>query len=268
MIKSTLKAAPIACAVMAGAGLITPAAAQVTPGKWSVSVTGGMSEAIGGTMHGGANAPVADLGALNPSLAGIPATLQIEKRSQNNVYDTAWSVGGEIAYGLSSTGEALLSVQYLRAGGNRINVGAAAAGAPVNASLPVFGDFGDYKSLSIELGYRQYLLSGPSLSPFVTVRGGATRISSINADFTVPDAGISLNDVPFSKSSWRFSGGADLGVSIAVSESLRLEPEVGVHYIGGAKGNDVALGGLGLGSINNKGDRWSVPVRVRLKVTL
>lgn len=268
MVRFTSKSLLTACTALAGLGFSSGAMAQVTPGSFSISIVGGAEEAIGGTMHGGTDAPIADLGGLNPALAGIPATLQIGSRSQSKVYDTALSIGGEIGYGLSETGEALLAVRYLKANGNRINVGAAAAGAPVNASLPVLGDFGDYKSLSVELGYRQYLMAGEGFSPFVAARAGLARVSSISADFTVPDAGIALNNVPFSKSSWEFTSGVDLGLSIPAGTNFRIEPEVGIRYTGGAKGNDTALGGLGLGSINNKGERWSIPMRVRLRVSM
>jgi hypothetical protein len=264
---SYLKTATAALAI-AIAFSATPALAQTEPGKISISISGGTDFAIGGTMHDGANAPIADLGVLNPALAGVPATLQIERRSQSEVYDEPWAIGGEIGYGLSESGEVLLGVRYLQAKGNRINVGGAAAGAPVNATLPVFGDFGDYKALSIELGYRQYFGSGEGMKPFFAARAGATRISGISADFTVPDADIALNNTPFSKSSWVLSGGADLGISIPIGTGASIEPEVGIRYVGGAKGIDTALGGLGLGAINDKGERWSVPVTVRLKFTM
>lgn len=265
---SSKKIMTSACAIISGLLISSPAMAQMTAGTWSVSISGGGSLAVGGTMHGGANAPVADLGALNPALAGIPATLQIQERSQNDVYDTGYELGGEIGYAVSDSGVALLAVRYLRASGNRINVGAAAAGAPVNASLPVFGDFGDYKSLSVELGYRQYLGNGSGLTPFVSAQAGATRISAISANFTVPDANIALNNVPFSGSGWVFSGGAAVGLSLPLGDTVRLEPEVGLRYASGAGGIDTALGGLGLGSINDQGARWSVPVSLRLKIAL
>ncbi len=245
-----------------------PALAQTAPGAVSVSVYGGADFAVGGTMHDGANAPVANLGALNPALNGIPAVLQIQPRSQNEVFDTGWTLGGELAYGLSESSEVLFAARYTEAKGNKINVGGAAAGAPVNATLPVLGDFGDYKSLALELGYRQYLGSGEGITPFVTARAGAARISALSANFTVPDAAIALNGVPFSNGSWAFTGGADLGVAIPLGERASIVPEVGIQYIGGPNGNDTALGGLGLGGINNKGERWSVPVRVRLKFAL
>lgn len=266
MTKTTLLAGLSAAA--AALAIAAPAQAKAEAGSVSVSIYGGADFAVGGTMHDGANAPIADLGALNPALAGIPATLLIEPRSQSDVYDTGWTLGGELAYGVSDNGEVLLAARYVEAKGNRINVGGAAAGAPVNATLPVFGDFGNYKTFSVELGYRQYFGSGEGITPFVTARAGATRVSAISADFTVPDAGIALNGVPFSNGSWVLSGGADFGLSIPLGERASIVPEVGIQYTGAAEGNDTALGGLGLGAINNKGERWSVPVRLRLKFAL
>lgn len=254
------------CVATAALACSTPAFAQTESGQVSISVSGGASLPVGGTMHDGATAPVANLGVLNPALAGVPATLNIEPRSQNDVYDTAWTIGGELGYGVSDNGEVLLSVRYTKASGNLINVGGAAVGAPVNATLPVFGDFGDYKSLALELGYRHYFGSGDGLQPFASVRAGATRISEIAADFTIPDAPITLTAVPFSTSSWVISGGADIGVSIPLGPGFSIEPEVGIQYTDGASGDDTALGGLGLGSINDLGQRWSVPMRVRMKL--
>ena len=248
--------------------LAAPAQAQTEAGTVAISVYGGADFPVSGTMHDGANAPIADLGVLNPALAGTPATLQIQPRSHSDVYDTGYSGGVELAYGTGSNGELLMTARYTKASGNLINVGGAAAGAPVNATLPIFGDFGDYKTWAFEAGYRQYLGSGDGMKPFIALRGGATRISAISANFTVPDAGIALNNVPFSDSSWVFSGGADIGLSIPLGERASIVPEVGIQYTGGAKGNDSALGGLGLGTINDKGARWSVPVRVRLRVAL
>lgn len=255
-----------ACAACAALSLANPAVAE--EGKVSVSVSGGASIAIGGTMHDGATAPIANLGTLNPALAGVPATLQIEPRSQNDVYDTAWTISGELGYGVSDSGEVTLSVNYLKAGGNRIAVGGAAVGAPVNATLPVFGDFGDYKSFGIELGYRQYLGSGDGIRPFVSAHAGASRVSEIAADFTIPDGAIALPNVPFSRASWVLSGGANAGLSFPLGSNVSIEPEVGIRYTGGASGDDAALGGLGLGAINDKGERWSVPLRVRLRIAM
>lgn len=255
-------------AVAAVLALAAPAQAQTEAGTVSVSIYGGADFPVSGTLHDGANAPIANLGVLNPALAGTPATLQIQPRSHSDVFDTGYLAGGELAYGTGGNGELFVTGRYTKASGNKINVGGAAAGAPVNATLPILGEFGDYKTWSVEAGYRQYLSSGDGMKPFIAVRGGATRISAISANFTVPDANIALNNVPFSNASWVFSGGADIGLSIPLGERASIVPEVGIQYTGGAKGNDTGLGGLGLGAINDKGERWSVPVRVRLRLSL
>lgn len=243
----------------------SPAMAHTNAGQLSIAVDGGVDFAIDGTMHGGEDVQIANLGILNPALNGIPATLQIGERSQQDVFDDGWGIGAELGYGLSNSSELFGSVRYLEAKGNKINVGQAAAGAPVNASLPVLGDFSDYKALSVELGFRQYLMPESGISPYLAARVGVTRISEISSTFTVPDAGITLSNTPFSDSTWAVSAGADLGLSIKLSEGFFLQPEVGLHYTDGASGDDSALGGLGLSSINDYGSRLSVPVRVRAK---
>lgn len=260
-----LKYSLAAVAGVAAMAAASPAMAHTSAGQFSLGIDGGMDFAIDGTMHGGENVSIADLGILNPALSGIPAQLQIGERSQQDVYDDGWGIGAELGYGLSNSSELFGSVRYLEAKGNKINVGQAVAGAPVNASLPVFGDFSDYKALSLEVGFRQYLMPESGISPYLAGRVGATRVSEISSTFTVPDAGITLTDTPFSKSSWVLSAGADLGLSIKLSDGFFLQPEVGLHYTDGAGGDDSALGGLGLSSINDYGSRLSVPVRVRAK---
>jgi hypothetical protein len=263
MIRVTL---PILAA--AGTALLaaSPALAEPQPGRLSGTLYGGGDFPVGGKLHDGASAPVADLGALNPALAGTPATLDIESRSHGTVYDTAWSLGGEFAYGVSENGEVLGGLRYTRANGNRLQVGTAAAGAPVNATLPVFGRFGDYKAWGLDAGYRHYLGSPGGLRPYLAGHLGATRTKAIGATFEIPDAAITIANAPFYKSGWSFSTGADLGISVPVSSGFSLQAETGIRYVDGLKDDDTALSGLGLGAINDAGKRWSIPLTLRAKV--
>ena len=57
------------------------AQAQTAPGRWTVSLEAGAEFPTGGDVHGGATAPVPDLGPLNPALAGVNAELRIQSRS-------------------------------------------------------------------------------------------------------------------------------------------------------------------------------------------
>lgn len=253
----------ITVAALAMTAMASPTLVHAEAGKITGTIFGGAEFPVGGTVHTGATSAIADLGALNPALAGVPATLNIEKRSQNAVYDRAWTLGAELAYGLNDNGQILAQFRYSRANGNRIQVGTAVAGAPVNATLPVFGTFSDAKTFSGEVGYRQFFGSTEGVRPYLAGKVGAAKRSKVNATFEIPDAAITIANAPFTRASWVFSAGADAGVSIPVSPAFSLQAETGLRYQGGLRDNDTALSGLGLAAINDDGKRWSVPLTVR-----
>ena len=235
-----------------------PAAAEA--GKWNGRIIGGAGFAVGGNVHNGANAPIADLGGLNPALAGVSSTLQIGSRSQSNIYGENWGIGFELGYGLSDRSEVFGSLRYATTGSGSTQVGTANVPA-LNANLPINGRFGSQESWSLEAGYRQYFSDG-SFRPYVAGRAGLAFSNRVNATFTIPDAAITLTDVPFYRPSTLFTGGLDLGAAVAVGNGISLSAETGIRYTSGPRGDDSALSTLGLGSINNTGDRWDIPVRV------
>jgi hypothetical protein len=240
--------------------------ADPQPGKVSGSIFGGTDFPVGGSVHKGTSATVPNLGVLNPALAGVPATLQIEERSHKRVYDQSLVIGGELAYGLSENAEVLGQLKYTSAKAKRLQVGNAVAGAPVNATLPVFGTFGKYKAWSAQVGYRQYFGATGGIRPYAAARLGIARTSKINATFEVPAANITIANAPFYKRSWAFSAGGDIGLSVPVAENFSLQAETGIQYAGNPRGDDSVISTIGLGSINNTGKRWSVPLTIRAKV--
>lgn len=244
--------------------LLTTTAAHAAPEKGQISIRamGGVDFPIGGTFHGGANAAVADLGALNPALSGVPATLAIEERGNKRIYNSALNAGAELGYGLSDKSEIFGSFRYLRSKPGTVQVGNAVVPA-LNASLATFGDFGRIQSYSGEIGYRQYFTRG-TVQPYAAVRGGVTFTDGIDANFRVPDAGIAINNVPFYKNSVSGAVGGDIGVAIPVSQSVELNIETGIRWTSRLRGDDAGLTGLGLASINNAGSRFDIPARAGL----
>jgi hypothetical protein len=248
--------------LLAAAALTTlmAGAAHAEAGKWSGRIVGGADFAIGGNVHGGARAPIADLGALNPGLAGVSSTLEIGSRSQSTIYGEAWGIGFELGYGLSDSSEVFGSVRYSSTGSGSTQVGVANVPA-LNANLPIDGDFGSWENWAFEAGYRQYLSEG-SFRPYVAGRAGLVFNSGIDATFTIPDAAITLTDVPFYRSSTLFTAGLDVGAAVEIGTGISLFAETGVRYTTSPRGDDSALSTLGLSGINNDGDRWDVPVRI------
>ncbi len=257
----------IRVSLLAAAAVATLAstAAQAEAGKWSGRIVGGADFAIGGRVHGGANAPIADLGALNPGLSGVSSTLQIGSRSQSNVYGEAWGIGVELGYGLSDSSELFGSLRYSSTGTGSTQVGVANVPAR-NANLPINGEFGAQDNWAIEAGYRQYFLQG-TFRPYAAARAGLAFSNRVNANFTVPDAAIVLNDVPFHRPSTLFTGGVDIGAAVQIANGISLFSETGIRYTSSPRGDDSALSTLGLASINNEGDRWDIPVRIGIGFT-
>lgn len=240
-------------------GLPATAMAQSGP---SFILIGGGDVSVSGDVHKGAIAPIADLGPLNPALAGVSAELRIGARSYDRIYGKATNFGVEMAWPMAS-GEVFGQLLSTRTSAGSTEVGGAFVPA-LDTTLPVYGRFEGYKAMSLEGGYRHFFGTG-KVRPYVAGRIGTTKVDGINATFTIPDAAITLTNVPFFDGGWQMSGGADLGLLWSMSEKASLGLEVGARYHGDISDDDSALSGLGLASINDAGKRTSYPVNLRLQ---
>jgi len=234
-------------------------AAGPEAGRWSFSVLGGIDVPVNGDLHGGATAPVADLGPLNPDLAGVAAELRIRPRGHERIYDNALAYGLEFGYAFDDRREIYGQVRQTRADGGRALVGYAYVPA-LTAELPIFGNFSEYEALSGQVGYRYYFGTPETARPFIDGYLGATRTHQITATFDIPDGGISIANAPVYESGWAATAGADVGVIIPFTDAFSMTLSGGVRYVSNLKDDDSALGGLGLSEINDTGKRVSVPV--------
>jgi Outer membrane protein beta-barrel domain len=244
------------------------AAKPLEPGQFSGRVSLGAPIFGSGNLHGSATTTIPSLTALNPALPAVPAVLDIGSRKFSKVYDAPAQFGVEMGYGLTDNVELFGGLNYAKTNGSRIQVGTATVAALNNAVLPTFGDFGDLKNLEFEGGAR-YFFSGETFSPYVGGSIGAVQQDSVKATFTIPDApagGITLANVPFFKKTTALSVGVEGGVSFGLSDTIDGRLSAGAKYIGAGRGDDTALSGLGLGTINNGSERWSYPLKATLAV--
>lgn len=242
----------------------TAAASGPAAGRWSVSVLGDYDTPISGDVHGGATAPVPDLGPLNPALAGVSADLRIGSRGWDDIYGSTTGYGLEATYGLSDRAEVFGSIRRNDADPGRVQVGTAFVPA-LNASLDVFGTFSRYRTDAAEVGYRYFFMEPGYARPFVSGRVGAVRTDAINATFEIPAGGIRIANAPFYRKSTSATAGVDVGVLVPLGERVSLQAQAGVRYINGLSDDDSAIGGLGLGSINDDGARTSFPLSAQLR---
>ncbi|MDX2234353.1 MAG: hypothetical protein NW200_07630 [Hyphomonadaceae bacterium] len=261
----------MAAAAVMGLTTAPAMAAPLEQGRFAGSVSVGAEFPVDGDVHGGAIAPVASLAALNPNLPAAAAELRIGSRSFDDIYGEAAVVELEGAYGVGGDREVFGALRYVKADEGTVQVGTAFVPA-LSAELPVFGTFGDFESTSLEAGVRQYFGAG-ALRPYVAGRAGVAFVEEIRASFRVPvPAGvgaepndIALTNVPFYGDTTTVTAGFDVGVSYDVSDRLSLIAETGLRYQGDLDGDDAAIGGLGLGSINEEGSRIAAPVTVKLR---
>ncbi len=272
-----------ALVLLSSAAFAATASAQaVDAGRWAVSGSVGSELSTSGDVHGGATtgeiplrviASLRDPGA--PALPGaITATgnagqLRIQSRGFDDIYDNAMTFNLEGTYGLGGGREVFGSFDYVKADEGSVQVGTAAVvnGSTTVAEVPVYGRFGEYKGMGVSVGLRQWFNEGGTLQPYIAGRVGASKIDAIDASFTIPDLTInqSLQNVPFYDETTILTAGVDVGVSYALSETISVTAETGVRYYGDLDGNDSAIGGLGLASINEEGKRVTYPISIKLR---
>jgi hypothetical protein len=246
--------------------LCSPAAFASGPqeGAFSLSVFGGVDQPLSGDVHGRLDVSVMDIGPLNPDLEDLTADMQIRSSSYNDIYGPAISYGAELNYGLSGNSEIFGQARYIQSGGGAVEIGSILLAELAPATLPLEGTFSDYEAWTVEGGYRYYFAID-SMRPFVAGRIGATRTDDVRVRFEIPALNITSENLAFTEKKWVASAGIDVGLLIPVGESFSVTAQTGVRYSGDLEGDDSAIGGLGLGSINDTGKRVSYPVSVGLR---
>ena len=209
-------------------------------GRWTLSFRGGLDLPLSGDVHGGGTGTV----------LGLPTT--VDAKGYGDIYGTALRGEAQVGYGISERVELFASGSYAKESAEPQQVGTV-AGLALNA------EFAEYEEIGLEGGMRYFFGTQSRLKPYFGLSGGVRFLESNSPTFAVPAAGVTLSDVPFYDSSTVATGAAVLGARYDVGSRLSLGLETGPRYQG--RPDDVAtLDGTGLESINDTGDRWTMPV--------
>lgn len=209
-------------------------------GRWSLSLRGGAALPLAGDVHGGGAGTV----------LGLPTT--VKARDYGDVYGTAFRGEGQLGYGVSERAELFVGGTYEKKSAEPVRVGDV-AGLALNAQ------FGEYKEIGVEAGMRYFLSTRSTIKPYLSVAGGVRFLESNSPTFSVPAAAVILPDVPFYDSSTVATGAVGVGLRYEVARRFSVGVETGPRYQ--SKPTNLAtLTGTGLESINDAGDRWSMPV--------
>lgn len=234
--------AALVLAVLPAAPALAQDSRLPTAGEIAIAIAAGPEFNFGSNFHSGA----------------VAGPVTIESRDWGDVYDYTLNVQGDIAYGLDTRSQIGLTLGWTTAEAETLDVGAA-AGQVVSAR------FDDYQAYTARAYYRRYFQVGPGFFPYVTVNGGIRYVEKIDATFTsaaLPALGLPTSvDSEFYDDSWV----PTLGFAFGWRNEFRgvaLGLETGLYYDFELKDTDTTLNALGLGSLNDSGDRLYIPVRL------
>jgi hypothetical protein len=191
--------------------------------------------------------------------------------SYNEAFDEAIEYDIAGTYDISPNTTVLGRFGYSEADGQVVPLGAAfdptstLGFVDADNSAPVFAEFSDLEQITLEAGVRQYVggfgngVTG--LRPYVGVTGGAIYNDDVSITQS-SDAFVTAGDpsgidpsIPFIDSGWNPTASAVVGAEYQVGARTAIGVEAGVRW----QDN--------FNTLTPSQDRWSVPVRLRGRVS-
>lgn len=244
-------------ALLAWVAAAAPVAAQAPYGprqpqpesRWAFDVSFGFDVGLSGDIQG------AGIGTLQDQ------TTVLVTRSYRDVYGAGirWKFGG--GYALDRHQELTASVAYATAGGDVVEVGTV-------GTAPLFAQFDDYRTISIEFGYRYYVadpFTYEHFHPYVGGFLGADIVRELDAVFTIPQTGAVLAATDYYDRTGAFAFGVQAGVVYDLTPLVAVTADLTLRHHGDLAPID-GLAGTGLEDVNDKSNRWVMPVLVGARI--
>jgi len=236
--------AVIAAALLAGA---TDARAQGQTGesRWALDLGVSIDPSINGNVNSGA------IGTLQGRATAILP------QPYGDVYGTGigFRFGG--GYALDEESELRGIFTYQSADADLVRLG------DIGPSS-LYGQYSDYKSFGLDLGYRRYFLSTGALRGYGEATLGVAWVDRINVLFAAPQANLVFNNTDFYDATAAFTWNINFGVLFRVAEQVDVNAQLGLRHVGGLSAVD-QLVGTGLETINDDTARLTFPIVVGVR---
>lgn len=224
----------------------TPARAQGVEGTRSVSAFVGTGVALSGNAINEASG----------TIDGRPAVFV--EQAMSNHFSDALRLRFTGAMGLDYNKEAFVAFAYGKFNGTERLVGSV-------SGVPLYARFSNADAFDFEGGLRYYLRPEGPTRTYVAGVAGLRYLQASDVTFRSPDAGVTLNDLPYFSGSWLFIFGGDAGLTYDVSDKTALGVELGLRYQGKPGAEDL-FADPALAVVNDTGSRWSIPISGSLTV--
>lgn len=193
-------------------------------------------------------------GSLNTSGIGMVGgqRAEIDTNTWSERYDAAliFRIGG--AYNLTDQSQVFAAMTWEQSESDTTDVGLV-GGQPLQAK------FSDYQGWGIDAGYRYFFRTQGKLKPFVGGSLGFQRVQDITVNFSSPT--FNANDVPFYDDSWVAGWRLSTGFLRDINERVGWQVTLDLKYAG-VLSDQSGIGTLGFERVNNRGNRFTLPIMV------
>jgi opacity protein-like surface antigen len=235
---------PLALALMLA--LASTAHAQTSDPKWSADVAIGWDNTISGNINSSA------IGAINNQ------TVVILTNQYEDVYGSGLHIRVGGGYRVNANTEARVNLSFQSADSDLATLGDYGAS-------PLYADYSDYKSTSLDVGLRRYGRVNTNLRPYIEGTIGLGWIDDIDADLVAPQANLRVDANNFYQSTTAFGWAVQAGLLMGINERLGGFAQLGLRYTSGLAEVDNFVGS-GLEGINDHSSRWTIPFLVGVRV--
>jgi hypothetical protein len=229
-----------------GLGSVAYAQPYMPDRPWSVDFGIGWDNTISGNINSGA------IGTLNNQ------AVVILKNTYADVYGTGLHLrfGGGFEFRENSEVRVTFTFQSLDADLTRMgDLGVA----------NLYGQYADYQSFGLDVGYRHYLPITPKIRGYGEATLGLAFIDETDVVLSAPQINFTGNATDFYDKTAAFTFGGNVGVTFGVAKQVDVFTQLGLRFVSGMSEVDNLIG-TGLATINDNSARWAMPFSVGLSV--
>jgi hypothetical protein len=214
--------------------------------RWSVDFAIGFDNSISGNINSSA------IGSLNGQ------TTVILKNKYEDVYGTGLHLRFGGGYMWRENQEFRVSFTLQQLDSDLVELGEYGAAT-------LYGQFDDYESFSLDLGFRQYHPLRDTLRAYGEGLIGLGFISETDVLLAAPQANLVGDATDFYDRTAAFTLGVNVGLMGEVRRNVDAFGQIGLRFVTGMSQPD-NLFGSGLEDINDNSSRWAIPFSVGVRV--
>jgi hypothetical protein len=217
---------------------------QTAEKPWVIDIGVGISPSVKGNINSGV------IGTFQGQ------TVAVVPHTYSDVYGNSidWHFGG--GYTLNADSEIHGAFIYQSTAANLVRLGDFGPSS-------LYGQFSDYKSWALDIGYRRYM---PLSSARVYAEGtiGIADVHRINVVFAAPQSNLITENGDFYDGTAAFTWSIGAGVLFPIAKQFDLNAQIGFRHVGGLANVDQFVG-TSLAAINNDSARLSFPIIVGVR---